>query len=150
MENDVQISSQQAALMARGLYALARVDGHEEREGMLISSFWHDAVGPSRMSELASLSNETDFEIEQLVHGLNRPDLRDAFVRTALMLCYADGKMSPAEKTWLWATAARLGLDATVMQQHDEAVRSYLLGQLSHLKNVEALREVAKELGLAE
>lgn len=148
MQDDMQLSPQQAALIARGLYALARIDGHEDREGLLIKSFWLEAVGSSQMHELQAFERETSFDVGMLTHGLVGQEARELFVRTALMLCYADGKMSPAEKTWLWNAAEKLGFDDTVMAHLDDAVRSYLLGQLSHVKNVDALRDVAKELGL--
>ena len=148
MQDDPQISSSQAALIARGLFALARVDGHEEREGMLIQSFWMDAVGPSRVHDLQAFSRETSFDTALLSSGLPSAEQRELFVRTGLMLCYADGKMSPAEKTWLWDVGATLGFAAPAMDALDDAIRSYLLGQLSHLKNVDALRTVARELGL--
>jgi hypothetical protein len=148
MQDEVQLSSQQAALIARALYALSHIDGHEEREGMLIQSFWLDAVGPSAMHELQAFARETHFDPELLVKGLPGAEQREVFVRTALMLCYADGKMSDNEKKWLWDVGARLGFSAETLEGHDAAIRSYLLGQLAHVQNVDALREVAKELGL--
>jgi hypothetical protein len=143
---DVSLTQDQAALMARGLYALSCVDGHEEREGMLIRSFWMDAVGPESMLDFKQFDTMPEVTPKDLAAGLPKADQRQMFIKTAVLLSYADGKATPPEKDWLKTCAAAFGMSEADLSRVDELVRTYLLSQLSHL-DVDSLKTVAKDLG---
>ena len=67
---EVRLSHEQAALIARALYTLSRVDGHEEREGMLIKSFWMDVVGDGSVLDLKAFESLPDVTGADLARGL--------------------------------------------------------------------------------
>jgi hypothetical protein len=143
---NVELNGEQAALFARGLFALSRVDGHDEREGMLIKSFWLDINGEADMRALTQLEAAPDIDIKQLAAGLPRPEMRELFLRTALLLAYADGTYSAPEKKWIEQAAAAM-LMQPQLKRLDELTRNLMLSQLSHLHNTEATSQVARKLG---
>lgn len=145
---EVPLSHEQAALIARALYTLSRVDGHEEREGMLIKSFWMEVVGNGSMLDLKAFEQMPDVTGQDLARGLPTAEQRNMFMKTAIMLTYADGNVSDKEKHWIAETGKTLGLEEKDIKRIDELVRTYLLSQLSHIQNVDALKTVAKDLGL--
>ncbi len=139
----VQVSGDQAAIIARGLYSLAKVDGHEEREGMLIQSLWMDAMGWDRPLP----KDAGDIGPEELAKGLPTTELKRLFLKTAILLAYADSAVSEKERAWIDKTGKALGLDAKEIAHLDDLVRTYLLSQLSHIQNTDATKDVAKKLG---
>ena len=143
----IPVSNDEAALIARGLYALARVDGHEEREGILIQSLWMDAVGHDREIALKELEYAQDVTAEDLARGLKGKELRQLFLKTALLLAYADSKLSDPEKAWITGAARAMSVDEKELKRLDELVRTFLLSQLSHIENTDVAKQIAKELG---
>jgi hypothetical protein len=146
LEN-VDVSHEQAALIARALFSLSRVDGHEEREGMLIKSFWMEAVGQGSVLDLNAFQHLPDITGAEIARGLPTTELRRMFLKTAVLMTYADGTVSDKEREWLQSVSKDLGIEAELART-DELVRNLLLSQLSHIENVDALREVTKKLGL--
>jgi hypothetical protein len=147
MTQGIELSQEQAVLFARGLFALSRVDGHEEREGMLIKAFWLDVTGDASATELKQLEAAPDIDVKQLGAGLVSPSARELFMRTALLLAYADGAVSALEKKWLETAGKALGFDPPQLARLDELTRTMLLGELSHLRNTDAAAQVARKLG---
>src|SRR6185295_2866359 len=98
LTEDVPMSHEQAALMARALYTLSCVDGHEEREGMLIRSFWMDTVGPGSVLDLKAFDSRGEVSPQDLARGLPTTALRQMFLKTAVLLSYAAGKATEPEK----------------------------------------------------
>ena len=143
----VNVSKENAAVIARGLYTLSRVDGHEEREGILIKSLWMDAVGADAEDDLNVVEKLSDISSKDLAQALGSAELKRVFVKTALLLAWADGDVSAKEKAWIKEAALALGLTEGELAREDELVRTFLLSQLAHVQNVDAAKEVAKKLG---
>ena len=143
----VNVSKQDAAVIARGLYTLSRVDGHEEREGILIKSLWMDAVGADAEVDLNVVEKLSDISSKDLAQALGTLELKRVFVKTALLLAWADGDVSAKEKAWIKEAALALGLTEGELAREDELVRTFLLSQLAHVQNMDAAKEVAKKLG---
>lgn len=143
----IDVNKDDAAAIARGLFALARVDGHDEREGILIKSLWMDAVGYDGEIDLHSIEKMSDVTPKELAAALRSTDLKRVFLKTALLLAWADGDVSAKEKSWLKEAATACGFSETDLAREDELVRTFLLSQLSELQNVDAAKEVAKKLG---
>ena len=116
---EVHLSHGAAEAIARGLFAIARVDGVHEREAGLIASFWIDAGGGGPLSDL---------------------------IKTAILLTWADGSVSPAEKKAVSEFARALGIDDATLEKLDAGVKDFLLGQLVHVQNSDAVSSVAKKL----
>ncbi len=141
---EVQLDRGAAEAIARGLYAIARCDGVHEREAGLIASFWIDAGGGAgALSELERSASITPAELAAALPG---EAARQLFVKTALLLTWADGEVSDAEKKAVHEFARALGVDDSTLAALDAGVKDFLLGHLVHLHNTEAARAVARKM----
>jgi tellurite resistance protein len=142
----VEIDGKAAEAIARALFAVARVDGVHEREAGLIAAFWMDAgTGHGLLSDLER--EETPISPEELAAALHTAQLRLLFAKTAILLAYADGKVTPEERQILKTFSDALGLDEATMNALETSVKEYLLKHLAHLHNTDAVVEVQRKLG---
>jgi tellurite resistance protein len=144
--HEVQIEEPQAEAMARGLYAVAKVDGVHAREAALVSSFYQETGAQAH--SLADLERRSAITGEELAAALHTPEQRRLFIKTALLLAWADGVVTPQEQRIIQSFAAALGLGAEELAKLDESVKEYLLAHLAHVKNVEATAKVAAKLSV--
>jgi tellurite resistance protein len=144
---EIKVETHHAEAIARGLFAIAHADGLHEREAALIASFWSDAGG--KFSALAELERSQPIGAEELGGILNTKELRHLFVKTALLMAFADGKVSGEEKKMVRDYADKLGLSGELAAMATE-VRDFLLSQLAHLHNTNALSELAKQLNIED
>lgn len=142
---ETQIDTHHAEAIARGLFAIAHADGMHEREAALIASFWADAGGT--FSALAELERRQPITAQELGAILNTPQLRQLFVKTALLMAFADGKVSEEESQLVRAYAEHLGLTED-LGNLEAQVKEFLLGQLAHIHNTQGLAEIAKKLAI--
>ena len=141
---EIQLSPEQAAAMARGLYAVAHADGIHEQEAALVAAFWEEAGGSERaLSELQHKPITSD----ELAGALSSIELRRLFVKTALLLAFADGQVSKKESELVRDFTAKLGL-ADELAMLEGQVKDFLLSQLAHIQNTDALTEIAKKLAI--
>ena len=142
---EVQLAQPAAEAIARGLVAVAAVDGMHEREAGLIASFWIDAGGnPASLSSLEKAAAISPAELADLLRG----EERSLFLKTALLLAYADGKVSSEERKLLGEFGVALGVDKDHLDKLEGGVKEFLLGHLSHLHNTDATSQVARKLGI--
>ncbi|HXU68018.1 MAG TPA: hypothetical protein VN947_01750 [Polyangia bacterium] len=140
---EVHLSHGAAEAIARGLFAIARVDGVHEREAGLIASFWIDAGGGGPLSDLERAEAIKPADMAAALHS----DVeRQLFIKTAILLTWADGSVSPAEKKAVGEFAKALGIDQTALDTLDASVKDFLLSQLVHVQNSDAVSSVAKKL----
>ena len=142
----VELSRNAAAAIARGLYAVAKSDGLHEKEAGLIASFWLDTGGDA--ADLGDLERGATAKPEEVAAALHTAEEKDLFLKTAILLAYADGQVTAAERTTLGQFGAALGIDATKLGQLEASVKDFLLGHLTHVKNTDALQAVVQKLGL--
>jgi tellurite resistance protein len=142
---EVNLERGAAEAIARGLYAIARVDGLHEREAGLIASFWIEAGGGS--GSLSDLERSADLAPAELATALRTDQERQLFVKTAILLTWADGSVSPAEQQAVQDFAKALGVDQTTVDKLEASVKDFLLAHVAHLQNTDATRAVAKKLG---
>ncbi len=142
---EIAIREQEVEAIARGLYAVAKADGEvHPRELALISEFYvADHANPADFAALERIDAPTPEGLAQLLIG---EGVRLLFVKTALLMAHADGKYSTEEAGQIAAYASAMDIDDKTLAVLDEQVREYLLAQLTHIANVEAVVEVAKEL----
>jgi hypothetical protein len=143
---EIDINGAQAEAIARGLFAIARVDGVHERELALIASFYGDAGGGGR--SLAELEAREPIAPAELAAALSGVAHRQLFLKTGLLLGWVDGQVTPAERALIEQYAAAMGVTGEGLTQLEDGVKEFLLGQVSHLKNTDATRQVARELKL--
>ncbi len=141
---EVHLSHDAAEAMARGLYAIARVDGVHEREAGLIASFWIDAGGGG--GSLSDLERAESIKPADVAAALHSDAERQLFIKTAILLTWADGEVSAAEKKAVGDFARALGIDEAALEKLDAGVKDFLLGQLVHVQNTDAVRSVAKKM----
>lgn len=143
--SEINVEKNHAEAIARGLFAIAHSDGLHEREAALIGSFWADTGGS--FHALASLERSAAITGEELAAALDNAALRRVFLKTALLMAFADGKVSEQESTLVRTYADALGLTSELSTLEAE-VKDYLLSQLAHIHNSEALAEIAKKLAI--
>lgn len=142
---EIPLTQFQAEAIARGLFTIAHSDGLHEREAALVASFWAEAGG-SRHA-LSELANREAIGTAELAGVLATPELRRVFLKTALLLAFADGQVSTKESELVRHYAAELEL-AAELPTLESQVKEYLLSQLSHIHNTQALVEIAKKLAI--
>lgn len=142
---EIEVRDQEAEAIARGLYAIARADGEvHPKELALISEFFTGTS--SHPAALAALERSDAITPEELASLLPAGQVRELFVKTALLMAYADNQYSSKESQVLIAYAKALGIDEKQVNALEDQVKDFLLSQLTHLKNVNAAAQVAKEL----
>ncbi len=142
---EVHLDNYQAEAIARGLFAVAKADGIHEREAALVASFWAEAGGSAQ--SLSELERREAISEQELSAALPTQAHRQLFLKTAVLLSFADGTVSDKEKEILGRYAACLEL-AKELPQMETEVKEFLLGHLSHIHNVDAVAAVAKKLGI--
>lgn len=142
---EIPLDARAAETIARGLFAVANVDGMHERELALIGSFWADAGGGH--DGLAALERGPAIPAEELAASLRGEEGR-LFLKTALLLAYADGVVSDPERQLLERYARALGHTKEDLYRLDAEVKEFLLGHVSHLANTQVVAKVARKLGV--
>jgi len=144
---ELDVSALQAEAIARGLYAIALVDGVHERELALISDFYRAASEDGRASA-ASIERVGPLEPKDVAQLLIGPDHRALFVKAAFLLAWADGQVSGAERTKIAEFGQILDVSPAAQAKLEAEVKDFLLRPLASLSNVEKVSAVAKKLGV--
>jgi tellurite resistance protein len=143
---EVDLDRTTAEAIARGLFAVARVDGVHEREAGLIASFWIETGGgEAALSDLERGETLRPVELATLLHSESE---RLLFLKTALLLTWADGKVTDAERQIVGEFAHALAIDDETLAKLEAGVKEFLLGHLVHLHNADAAAKVAKKLDM--
>jgi tellurite resistance protein len=145
---EILINEHQAQAIARGLYTVAAVDGVHEREAALIANFYGAAVEDeaAAVTSLAELGRLGPISPADLAIALPSPELRQLFIKSALLLAYVDGKVTAEERAQIGSYAATLGVAPDRLKALEESVRDHMLLPLSRLANTEAVNKVATKL----
>src|SRR5687767_13764798 len=116
---ELDVSATQAEAIARGLYAVALVDGLHERELALISDFFGNTAEDGRPEHVgaAALARLGALEPASLATILTEVAHRELFLKTAYLLAWADGQVSSGERATIDGFAGPLELGADVRQR---------------------------------
>jgi len=146
---EIPMNENQAQAIARGLFTVAAVDGVHEREAALIANFYGTATdSESRpVTSLAELGRLGPLSPADLASALAGDELRQLFVKAAILLAYIDGKVTTAERAQIAAYGAALGVTADRQTALEASVRDHMMQPLTRLANTEAVNKVAKKLG---
>ena len=147
---EIQVSAMEAEALARGLLGVAKVDGVHERELALVNEVYQAAIASdaSATAPMSSLERAGALEPAELAKLLPEGAMRELFVKTAYLLAWADGNVSPAERAKIGAYATSLGVSGEAQTKLEAGVKDYLLRPLANLANVESAAAVAKKLGV--
>ena len=144
---ELDVNALQAEAIARGLYGVAQVDGVHERELALISDFYSWAAAENAHSN-ALIQRVGALEPKEVAGMLAGAQHRELFIKTAFLLAFSDGQVSPAERAKITEYAAALDVAGEVQTKLEAQVKDFLLRSLAGLSNVEAVSAVAKKLGM--
>lgn len=138
------LSFEQVKAMTRAMLTLARVDGVHDHEMRMVREFYEGCSrqGDPRLEEVAT----GKFEVETAKTLFNTPELSKMFVKTMMLLAFADGHYAKAEDDMIRDWSKRLGLTGEEVDHLLAATKEFLLGGLAHVQNVNALKDVAKKL----
>ncbi len=143
---EIAVTEGEAELIAHGLLAVARADGKlHERELALVSRFYGEVIGGDGAA-IARVARESDIEPDVLAAGLSREPVAMLFVKTSILLAYADGQYHPEEKKRIEAYAHALEITDAALAELEQSVKEFLVGHLAGLANRDAALAVAKEL----
>ena len=144
----IDVSALQAEAIARGLYAVALVDGVHERELALITDFYQGIITEEGGgAAVASLERAGALEPKELAQHITDALQRQLFVKAAFLLAWADGKISPVERAKIADFSKALDVSAEAQGKLEAEVKDFLLRPLAGLANVEGATAVAKKLG---
>jgi tellurite resistance protein len=142
----VELDLAQKSLATRAMLEVAQVDaGHVVEEIALIRAFYEADAEPGQIpfdSLLAASSQAAPLAVDSFPQA----EQRDLVIASCLMVAYADGQCSQAERTVITAIASRIGMDSTRFQSLDDIVQDYLLSQLANLPDAESVARVGVEL----
>jgi tellurite resistance protein len=140
---EIEVRADHAEAIARGLIVVAKADGQiHEREAALISEFYSSVT--ERPVDMAALERAEPVDGAYLAATLPSPELRELFMKTAILLSYADGNYSAAESKVIAGFGAAFGIGN--LENLETQVKEYMLGALNHVTNTDAVVEVAKEM----
>ena len=142
----IELRATEAEAIARGLYAVAVVDGVHERELALIAEFYRGATNEG--ASIAALGQMSPLSPEDLAALLPVGPVRELFVKASFLVAWADGQVTPAERALIGQFARALVVPAESEAALEAQVKDYLLGPLVRLANVDAVSAVAKKLGI--
>ncbi len=114
------LTRKQVEAFAIGLYYVAATDGVEDRELQVIRDFLKDAGAVDFAARLA----DAPFDPVHLMQALDTEWLRRTFLRSAVLLVKADGRISETERHAIAWLSRGLGVNATI-----EELESSVAGQ---------------------
>ncbi len=137
--SDIAIDQRQAHAFAGGLAAVARSEGEiDPREKSIL-----DGLG---LGDVATLTSPSP---EELADALGRgTEAATLFLRTALLMAWADGTAGKDERALIGRFAAALGVAEGDLVGLEQSVKEYLLAPFARLVNTPAAVEVAKKLSV--
>ncbi len=134
MTGGVELSAEAAHVVAAGMRAVAQADGNHPREEALIDAFEAD---------LPPGSAELDLSL------LDTLALKEAFLKSCVLVAFADGRISEAELTVLRGFLQELALGPEELGQATREVASALLSQFSTVQTFrDQVIEIGRSLGL--
>ena len=126
---EIEISQTQAEAIARGLFAVARADGHiHEREALLFADFFTSTT--DRATDLGALERAEDINGASLALLLPTAELRRLFLKTAMLLAYADGNYGAVESKAISDYAGALDTTENDLRIMETQVKEWMLSQL--------------------
>src|SRR5262249_2530400 len=121
---EVELDEATAKAIAQGLAAVSAVDGVDPRELDLIPIFWRAVAGP-KAGPAPSLS-VPPIQPEELAPKLKSHGERMLFLKSAVLVTWCDGTISPQERALVRRFAAALGIDNEALALVEESVKDYL------------------------
>ena len=137
IETEVEITPGAAAAICEAMRAVAMADGNfDQREMALIETMKKSLPKAAFPADLRSI---------------NTPDLRDAFMKSAIMIALADGEISETERNVINQLGKRIGEDGMDVAKRIIDVKRYFIDVMSRVIIFrEAVLEVGRGMGMDE
>ncbi len=136
MSTPVNLDAAAARTIAAGMREVARADGTHPREEALIDLFENDLPPGASTVDLSALTDSA---------------AREAFLKSLVLVAYADGEISAAERAVIHRHATALGLDTLAVGALFLDVASSLLSRLAGAKIWrDEVANIGREMGLPE
>jgi uncharacterized membrane protein YebE (DUF533 family) len=132
--------------LTNGMFAVAKVDGVHDREMAMIREFYESCAraGDPRLEEVVRQS----FDIADAKRLFEGAEMSKLFVKSLILLAFADGSYAREEDALIRNIAGQLGLDDTAVDGLHQSTKEFLLSSLAHVQNLDALKEVARRLDM--
>lgn len=139
-----ELSFEDVKVLVHALLAVARVDGVHDNEMTLIREFYDSCtrVGDPRLEDVAG----GPFDPSRAKTAFDTPERAKLFVKSLILLAFADGVYAQAEDALIREYGAEVGLSHEEITGLHQATKDFLMGSLAHVKNVDALRGVFARL----
>lgn len=144
--HDQNLLPAQVTALTQAMLSVALVDGIHPAEAALIGQFYESARSADMPSTAAVLARPDAHTFDPGALAGSTPEFADTVVLMCLMAAYADGHLSPAERSHVQTLATALGLDGDRFDALLAQVRDELVGALSHLPDAGSVAVVVKEL----
>ena len=134
----------QVKVLTHAMMAVARVDGVHDNEMRLVREFYESCAraGDPRLEDVAG----GPFDPAVAKTYFDTPELAKMFVKSLILLAFADGEYAKLEDDIIRQYADAVGVTQQEVTGLHESTKEYLLASLSHIQNLDALKEVAKKL----
>ena len=135
---------EQVKALTHAMLEVARVDGIHDAEMRLIREFYESCAraGDPRLEDVA---RETP-GARPIAQLFDSQELASLFVKTLVLLAFADGTYAKAEEDVIRKYASELCLDGDAVDRLRESTKEFLLASLAHVQNLDALCEVRQKL----
>lgn len=132
-------------VIVRAMHAVAQLDGVHDAEAVMLRDFYEACQQDTgALTSFAELGRG-EFDPEDARRILDTSERKAALLRSCLLLAYADGRYSAAEREKIRGFADALGVDAAELLAMEESVSDQLMQNIARISNVDALRAVAAE-----
>lgn len=146
MLTNVQLDIHHIQVIVQALYDLAKTDGVHEAEKVMMQGFYQSCQAESQALTSYEQLITADFNPKVALAYFETEEQKAALINTCVLLAYADGHYSEGEKKRIKEFAQALNISTAQLVQLEETVADQLLQKVSRIQNLEALKEVAKEM----
>ncbi|MCC2656536.1 MAG: Tellurite resistance protein TerB [Panacagrimonas sp.] len=130
-------------VIVRAMHEVAQLDGVHDAEAVMLREFYGAVQQDTgALTSFQELSRGT-FDLDEARRILDTPERKAALLRSCLLLAYADGRYSTAEREMIRNFADALGVPAHATLALEESVADQLMQNIARISNIDALREVA-------
>lgn len=147
---DQPLSPQQVTQLTQAMLSVANIDGIQPAEAALIGQFYETSRSADMPTTATLMASPEACQFNAADLAGSPAEFADTAVLMCLMAAYADGHLSPAERTYVQTIATSLGVDAPRFEALLAQVRDELVGALSHLPDAGSVAVVVKELAAAD
>jgi uncharacterized membrane protein YebE (DUF533 family) len=140
------LAQPQAHAILQGMAHVARSDGDDAREVILMRDFWEACPADATDGMQFTEARTAPFDVTSIRKVIDTQELKQTFLAFCLLVAYSDGQASSAEQQTLATLMDELDIDADTAAQTHERVQGLLFQRVDRVSDLEALRSISKQL----